>query len=85
MELDKIQVNIQGVEHDLRQIDSRLYNNEHTQRVIQELGSKYMNEQHEQLHKLFVCFFNWEALAKDAVEQNLIPHSSITFENSRES
>ena len=36
------QVNIQGVEHDLRrieQIDSRLYNNEDTQRVIQELGS----------------------------------------------
>ena len=68
-----MQLNIQGVEHDLQrieQIDSRLYNNEATQRVIQELGSKYTNEQ-QQLHKL--CFFNWEALAKDAVGQNLIP------------
>jgi len=49
-----MQVNIQGVERDLRrieQIDSRLYNNEGTQRVIQELGSKYTNEQ--QLRKLF--------------------------------
>jgi len=67
-----MQVNIQGVEHDLRrieQIDSRLYNNKDTQRVIQELGSKYTNEQ-KQLRKL--CFFNWEALAKDAVGQNLI-------------
>ena len=38
-----MQVNIQAVEHDLRrieQIDSRLYNNEDTQRVIQELESK---------------------------------------------
>ena len=38
-----MQVNIQGIEHDLRrieQIDSRLYNNEDTQRVIKELGSK---------------------------------------------
>ena len=55
-----MQVNIQGVEHDLRrieQIDSRLYNNE---------GSKYTNEQ-QQLRKLF--FFSWE----DAVVQNLIP------------
>ena len=46
VELDKMQVNIQGVEHDLRQIeqiDSRLYNNEDTQRVIQELRSKYTN------------------------------------------
>ena len=42
--VDKMQVNIQGVEHDLRQtekIDSRLYNNDDTQRVVQELGSKY--------------------------------------------
>ena len=41
-ELDKMQVNIQGVAHDLRQIervDSRLYSNEDTQRVMQELGS----------------------------------------------
>ena len=48
VELDKMQVNIQGVEHDLRQIeqvDSRLYSNEDTQRVIQELGSQYTNEQ----------------------------------------
>jgi len=29
-----------------------------------------MNEQ-QQLHKL--CFFSWEALAKDAVGLNLIP------------
>jgi len=68
-----MQVNIQGVEHDLRrieQIDSRLYNNEDTQHVIQELGRKYTNEQ-QQLRKL--CFFNWEALAKDVVGQNLIP------------
>ena len=38
-----MQVNIQGVEQDLRrieQIDSRLYNDKDTQRVIQELGSK---------------------------------------------
>jgi len=81
-----MQVNIQRVEHDLRrieQIDSRLYNNKDTQRVIQELGSKYTNKQ-QQLHKL--CFFNWEALAKDAVGQNLIPDDIlITFENSRES
>jgi len=57
VELDKMQVNVQGVEHDLRQIeqgDSRLYNNEDTQRVKQELGSKYTNEQ-QQLCKL--CFF----------------------------
>jgi len=47
MELDKMQVNIQGVERDLRrteQIDSRLYNNKDAQHVKQELGSKYMNE-----------------------------------------
>jgi len=47
-------VNIQGVELNLRrieQIDSRLYNNEGTQHVIQELGSKYTNEQ--KLRKLF--------------------------------
>jgi len=52
-----LQANIQGVEHDLRQIeqiDSWLYNNEDTRRVIRELGSKYMNEQ-QQLCKL--CFF----------------------------
>ena len=57
VELDKMQVNIQGVEHDLRQIeqvDSRLYRSEDTQRVIQELGSKYTNEQ-QLLRKL--CFF----------------------------
>jgi len=68
-----MQVNIQGVKRDLRrieQIDSRLYNNEDTQLVIQELGSKYTKEQ-QQLRKL--CFFNWEAPAKDAVGQNLIP------------
>jgi len=56
VELDKVQVNIQEVKHDLRQIeqiDSRLYNNEDTQRVLQELGSKYTNKQ--QLRKL--CFF----------------------------
>ena len=68
-----MQVNIQGVERDLRrieQIDSRLYNNE---------GSKYTNEQ-QQLRKLF--FFSWE----DAVVQNLIPDDIflIKFENSRE-
>ena len=68
-----MQVNFfQGVEHDLQQIeqiDSGLYNNElqDIQRVIQELGSKYTNEQ--ELRKL--CFFHWEALAQDAVEQNL--------------
>jgi len=64
-----MQVNIQGAEHDLRrikQIDSRLYNNEDTQSVIRELGSNHMNEQ-QQLHKL--CFFYWEVLAKDAVGQ----------------
>ena len=85
MELDKIEVNIQGVEHDLQQIDSRLYNNEHTQLVIQELGSKYTNKRTTTTSQTFVCFFNWEALAKDAVEQNLIPHSSITFKNPSES
>ena len=66
-------MNIQGVEHDLRgieQIDSGLCNNEDTQRVIQVLGSMYTNEQ-QQLRKL--CFFNLEALAKDAVGQNFIP------------
>ena len=71
--VDKMQVNIQEVEHDLRQIekiDSRLYNNDDTQRVVQELGSKYTNEQ-QQLCKF--CFFNWDALRKDAVGQNLIP------------
>ena len=83
MELDKTQVNIQGVEHDLRrieQIDSRLYNNEDTQRVMQELGSKYTNEQQQQLRKH--CFFNWEALAIDAVGQNLIP-DDIFFSRSK--
>ena len=72
--VDKMQVNIQGVEHDLRQIekiDSRLYNNDDTQRLVQELGSKYTNEQ-QQLREL--CFLNWEVLAKDAAEQNLIPN-----------
>jgi len=52
-----MQVNIPGVEHDLQQIeqiDSRLYNNKDTQRVLQELGSKYTNEQ-QQLRRL--CFF----------------------------
>jgi len=45
-----MQVNIQGVEHDLwriKQIDSRLYNNEDTQCVIQELGNKFTNEQQQ--------------------------------------
>ena len=72
--VDKMQVNIQGVEHDLRQIekiDSRLYNNDDTQRLVQELGSKYTNEQ-QQLREL--CFLNWEVLAKDAAGQNLIPN-----------
>ena len=58
--VDKMQVNIQGVEHDLRQIekiDSRLYDNDETQREVEELGSKYTNEQ-QQLRKL--CFLNWE-------------------------
>jgi len=44
VELDKMQVNIQGVERDLwrtERIDSRLYNNKDAQRVKQELGSKY--------------------------------------------
>jgi len=43
-----MQGNIQGVEHNLQQIeqiDLRLYNNEDSQRVLQELGSKYTNEQ----------------------------------------
>ena len=71
--VDKMQVNIEGVEHDLRQIekiDSRLYDNDETQREVEELGSKYTNEQ-QQLRKL--CFLNWEWLGKDAVGQNLIP------------
>ena len=58
--VDKMQVNIEGVEHDLRQIekiDSRLYDNDETQREVEELGSKYTNEQ-QQLRKL--CFLNWE-------------------------
>ena len=43
VELDKMQVNIQGVEHDIdlrqiEQIDSGLCKNKDTQRVIQELG-----------------------------------------------
>ena len=57
VELDKMQVNIQGVGPNLWQIEqvvSRLYSNEDTQRVIQELGSKYTNEK-QQLRKL--CFF----------------------------
>ena len=71
--VDKMQVNIHRVEHDLHQIekiDSRLYNNDDTQRVVQELGSKYTNKQ-QQLRKL--CFPNWEALAKVGAGQNLIP------------
>ena len=67
-----MQVNIEGVERDLRQIgkiDSRLYNNDNTQRVVQEVASKYTKEQ-QQLRK--PCFFNWEALAKDAVGQHII-------------
>ena len=46
VERDKMQANIQGVEHDLRrieQIDSGLCNNKDTQRVIQELGSTQTN------------------------------------------
>ena len=65
------QVNNQGVEHDLQQteqIDSRLFNNKDTQRVIQKTR-KYMNEQ--ELRKL--CFFNWEALTKDVV----VPLNSV--------
>jgi len=45
-----MQVNIQGVERDLwriKQTDSRLYNNEDTQRLIQELGNKFTNEQQQ--------------------------------------
>ena len=49
-----MQMNIQGVEHDLQQIDSRLYNNKDTQRVLQELGSKYMNEQQQLCNANFV-------------------------------
>jgi len=57
-----MQVNIQGVEHDLWQIeriDLRLYNNEDTQSVLQELRSKYTKEQ-QQLRKL--CFFKTSLL-----------------------
>jgi len=89
VELDKMQVKIQGVEHDLQRISSdyeytQRVIQEDTQCVIQELGSTYMNKL-LQLRKL--CFFNWEALAKDAVGQNLIPDGIffVTFENSRES
>ena len=52
--VDKMQVNIQGVEHDLRQIekiDSRLYNNDDTQRLVQELGSKYTSSDIKKIHK----------------------------------
>ena len=59
--VDKMEVNIEGVEHDPRQIekiDSRLYDNDETQREVEELGSKYTNEQQQQLRKL--CFLNWE-------------------------
>ena len=62
VELQKMQFNVNGVEHDLRlieRIESRLYNVEDTQRVILELGNKYTNKQ-RQLRKL--CFFNWETL-----------------------
>ena len=44
--------------------------NEDTKRVIQELGGKNTNKQ-QQLRKL--CFSNLEALAQDAVGQNLNP------------
>ena len=44
--------------------------NEDTKHVIQELGGKNTNKQ-QLLRKL--CFFNLEALAQDAVGQNLIP------------
>ena len=40
-----------------------LYNSDDTHRVVKEVESKYTNEQ-QQLRK--PCFFNWEALAKDA-------------------
>ena len=73
VELEKMQFNVEGVQHDLRlieQSDPKLYNVEDTQHVIQELENKYTNGR-QQLRKL--CFFNWEALAKDAVGQYLIP------------
>jgi len=79
VELDKMQVNIQGVKRELRrneQIDSRLYNNKDTQRVIQELGRTQMNNNN------FANFVSspgrhWQ---KNAVGQNLIPDSIfITF------
>ena len=62
-----MQVNFQGVEHDLQQIeqnDSRLYDNEDTQRVI--ISTRTNNN--------FANFVSstgrhWQ----DAVEQNLIP------------
>ena len=56
-----------------------MYNNEDTQCVLRELGSKYTNEQ-QILQKL--CFFSWETLAKDSVGQNLIRHEIFftTFE-----
>ena len=40
-----------------------LYNSDGTHRVVKEVESKYTNEQ-QQLRK--PCFFNGEALAKDA-------------------
>ena len=55
---------------ELNKLTRGLCKNKDTQRVIQEQGSKYTNEQ-QQLRKL--CFFNLEALVKDAVGQNLIP------------
>ena len=42
-----------------------LYNSDGTHRVVKEVESKYTNEQ-QQLRK--PCFFNWEALAKDAFQ-----------------
>ena len=44
-----------------------LYNSDDTHRVVKEVESKYTNEQ-QQLRK--PCFFNWEALAKDASQHH---------------
>ena len=75
VELHQMQVNIQAVQQNLwriEQIGPRLYNvnKRRYQACNKELGGKNTNKQ-QQLRKL--CFFNLEALAQDAVGQNLNP------------
>ena len=66
LKLGEIQSNLKQLES----IDLAAFYKQDTVQLIQEIASKYTNEQ-QQLHKL--CFSKWETLPNDAFGKTLIP------------